>query len=265
MNLTLLNKSTKELSRVVNQNSPTILTGLAVAGLLTTIILTVKGTIKAQDILHYEQKYRMEEWSDQTGEVEDACPDLEFEERIKLTWKCYIPTALMSLSTIACMIGSNRINLRRNAAVASLLSIAETTLREYQSKVAEEIGKGKEEKIRDEIAQDKLDNNPVNEKTVVLTGSGNYLCYDSFSGRYFRSDVEVLQKAANEFNQKLLREGWLSINEFYYDIGLESIELGDEMGWIADRALLAFKLSTKLSKDKEPCLVVGYTVAPHHI
>jgi hypothetical protein len=265
MDLTLLTKSTKDLSHAINRNSPTILTGLGVAGLLSTIILTVKATINAQEILYQEGAFRAEKWSEQTGEIEDVCPDFDIEEKIRLVWKCYIPTILTGASTIVCMIGSTRISLRRNAALASLLSIAETTFREYQAKVVEEIGKGKSEKITDEISQDKLDRNPVDEKTVVLTGKGNYLCYDSFSGRYFRSDIETLQKAANEFNQKLLREGWLSINEFYYEIGLESIDLGDEMGWIAERSLMAFKLSTKISTDGEPCLVIGYTVTPHHI
>jgi hypothetical protein len=256
----ILTKSTKELVRVVNKNSPTILTGLGVGGLLSSVFLSIKATKKAVEILEYEKEFRYQE-----GLTKKRDTPIDILDTIELTWKCYVPTMAMILATTACMIGSNHISLRRNAALASLLTFTETTLREYQTKVVEEIGKAKEEKIRGEIAQDKLNANPADEKMIVLTGKGNYLCYDTFSGRYFRSDVDILQRKANEFNARLIREGWLSINEFYYEVGLESIELGDEMGWIAERSLLEFKFDTKMAKDKEPCLVIGYTVTPYHI
>lgn len=260
MDLSILANNSKQLGRVISNNSPTILTYLGVAGLISTVILAVKATPKAIEILEMEKIYRAEEVQDP-----DYNEPIDTIDTIELTWKCYIPTAIMGLVTVGCIVGSNQINLRRNAALASLYSITESALREYQKKVVEQIGEKKEEAIRGEIAQDKLNNNPVDEKTVVFTGNGNYLCYDSFSGRYFRSDIETLRRECNQFNQKLLREGWLNINEFYYQIGLESIELGDEMGWIADRALMEFRLSTKMAKNNEPCLVIDYVVTPFHI
>jgi len=260
MDTSIVEKSVKQFSRAINRNSPTILTALGVAGLVSTVILAIKATPKALEIIEMEEKYRLCEMQDP-----DYAKPIDIVDTIKLTWKCYIPTAAMGLSTIVCMVGANSIHLRRNAALASLFTITETALKEYQAKVVEQIGEKKEEKIRGEIAQDKLDANPVNEKTIVMTGKGNYLCFDEFSGRYFRSDISALQKAENEFNRRLLREMWLSINELYYELGLENIELGDEMGWIAERELLEFKFSTKMSKDQEPCVVVGYRVTPHHI
>lgn len=256
--LTVISNAAKNLGRTIDHNSPTILTALGVGGLITTVILAVKATPKALEALERERVFRYSEYG------EDR--DLEPLEVVDTTWRFYIPTAAMGLVTIGCIIGSNHISLRRNAALASLFSITETTMREYQEKVKEQIGEKKEEKIRSEIAQEKLDRNPNEEKTVILTGNGQYLCFDVFSSRYFRSDIESLRKAQNQFNQKLLREGWLAINEFYYDIGLEPIELGDEMGWIAERDLLEMRFDTKMAKgSNEPCLVVGYTVMPHHI
>lgn len=258
MDLGIISKSAKSLGRSIDRNSPTILTALGVGGLITTVILAVKATPKALEALEYEKEFRSTEYG------EDR--DLEPLEVVETTWRFYIPTAAMGLVTIGCIIGSNHISLRRNAALASLFSITETTLREYQEKVKEQIGEKKEEKIREEIAQDRIDKNPKDEKTVILTGNGQYLCFDSFSSRYFRSDIESLRKAENQFNQKLLREGWLGINEFYYDIGLEPIELGDEFGWIAERSLLEMRFNTKMAKESsEPCLVIDYSVTPNHI
>lgn len=268
MDLSIIDKYSKDVGRALSKNSPTILTAFGVAGLISTVVMAVKGTIKAQDILYHEAEFKFQEYESQTGEDRSSYPDDVFtkEEIIQLTWKEYIPTAVMSGLTIACMIGSNHISLRRNAALLSLFTVTESALKEYQAKMAEEVGDKKAEKIRGEIAQDHIDAHPVNEKSIIFTGNGNYLCFDDFSKRYFRSDVEVLRRAQNLFNQRLLREGWLGINEFYYEIGLEPIELGDEFGWIAERNLLEMRFDTKMAKDSnEPCLVIGYTVTPHHI
>jgi len=257
MDTGLILKSYKDITKVLNKNSPTILTGLGVAGLITTVILAVKATPGALENIEREKWFRYEEFHDETP--------LNNVDILEVTWKNYAPAALMGLATIGCIIGANHIHLRRNAALASLFSITETALREYQAQVAEKIGEKKEEIIRGEIAQKHLDNNPMQENTVILTGKGQYLCYDDFSSRYFRSDITTIQRAEIQFNQKLLREGWLGINEFYYHLGLDPIELGDEYGWIAERQLLEMKYSTKMAVDQEPCLVIGYMVTPHHI
>lgn len=261
MDLTIINAYSKQLGRTIDRNSPTILTALGVAGLLGTVILAVKATPKALEIIEAERQFRFDE--DQVSEYDDPIAPLDI---VELTWKEYIPAGIMGAATIACMIGSNHISLRRNAALVSLLSLAETTLREYQAKVVETIGDKKAEKIESDLAQDRLDKQPAEEKTVIITGKGDYLCFDTFSSRYFRSNIDAIQKLENQFNQKLLREGWLNINELYYELGLDSIPLGDEFGWIAERNLMELKFHTKQAKDSgEPCLVVDYRVQPHHI
>ena len=266
MNTDLITTKTKEIGRALSKNSPTILTAIGVGGLLSTVALAVKATVTAYDALYQEANFRFEQFEKETGEDRSAYPDNVFTPRevIELSWKYYIPTALMSATTIACMIGSNHISLRRNAALASLFTITERTLQEYQAKVVEQIGEKKAEKIEAEIVQDHLDKNPPAGQTIVLTGKGNYLCYDKFSGRYFRSNIDNIRRCENIFNQRLLREGYLGINDFYYEVGLESIDLGDEMGWIAERNLLEIKTFTKFAQE-EPCLVIDYIVQPHHI
>lgn len=266
MNLSVIQTGLKSIGRTIDQNSPTILTSLGVGGLIATVAFAIRGTVKATDILQQEGHFRLEQYEKQTGEV--AYPDDMFttQEIIELTWKEYIPTAVMGVTTIACMIGANHISLRRNAALVSLFTMTERTLREYQTKVVEQIGEKKEEKVREAIAQDRIDENPPSEKTIVLTGNGDYLCFDTFSSRYFRSDVEKLRRAENQFNKRLIRGEWLGINEFYDEIGLEPIELGDEFGWIAERSIMELKFTTKMAKDSnEPCLVMDYYVTPHHI
>lgn len=256
-----LKATTRQVLQSVDRNSPTILTGVAVLGVITTVVLAIRATPKAQMLIEAEKIFREEEY----GDNREMTPV----DIAQATWKCYIPTVGMGVLTIGCIIGANHINLRRNAALASLYSLSVKTLEEYQKKVVEQIGEKKEEKIRDEIAQDEITRNPPKAETIVLTGKGTYLCYDKFSGRYFRSDIETVRRAENKFNQMLLREMWLSINEFYDLIRLEPTEFGEEQGWIAERNMMDLKFHTKLATledgREEPCLVIDYYVQPHHI
>jgi hypothetical protein len=260
MDLSVIAKGSRQLGKALNHNSPTILTALGVAGLLTTVILAVKATPKALEVLSYEKGFRESEPQDA-----DYLKPISVVDAVELTWKLYVPTILMGSATIACMIGANSIHLRRNAALVSLFSITETTLREYQEKVKEQIGEKKEEKIRAEIAQDKLTRNPVDDRAIILTGKGEYLCFDEFSGRYFQSDIEKIRQAVNEFNHKLLREGWFTLNEFYYLVGLDQIPTGNELGWEAMRDMLEINTYTKQATNGEPCLVIEYRVQPRHV
>lgn len=250
----------KQLNKAVNKNSPGILTAMGVAGLIGSVFMAVDASRKADEALKQEIIFRRDELLDDRP--------LTFEDKIVVTWKFYAPTAIMVLGTAGCIIGSNHINRRRQAVLASLLAVAERGLSEYQAKVVETIGEKKEEAIRGEIAADRIEANPPSDKTIIFTGHGDYLCQDVFSGQYFRSTKEQIEKAEIKFNQQLLREGWLGINEFYYELGLSSIELGDEMGWIAERDMMEIKFLSKVATHDgttEPCLVVDYHVSPHHI
>src|SRR5688500_9344646 len=127
MDLTVINKSVRQLGHSIGRNSPTILTAIAVAGLFTTIALAIKATPKAMDMIEKEERFRYEEYGEED--------DLDVVDTVKTVWKAYIPTVGMAVLTTGCIIGANHINLRRNAALASLFTIAEKTLREYQEKV----------------------------------------------------------------------------------------------------------------------------------
>lgn len=252
-----LNRALKNFGRDISNNSPTILSAMAVLGVVTTVIMAVKATPKAMEVIEAEERFREEEGN---------LPKIDILDKVELTWRYYWPAAASGVITIGCIIGSNHISVRKNTALISLLGVAESTLREYQEKVVQTIGEGKEEKIRAEIAQETLNRNPVSEKTVILTGAGDYLCYDKFSGRYFRSHISKIEKATNEFNRRLNLDGWLNINYFYDLLGLEAIDMGEEMGWMAERALLDIKVYTRNEPEtQEPALVIDYRVSPYHI
>jgi hypothetical protein len=246
-------KMIQKLGQTMVKNSPTILTGMSVAGLVTTLVMGSQASIKAYQLV------KEEEVTDSGYRI-----DLEPFDIVKLTWKCYIPTAIAGTFTIACIISANSINLKRNAALAGLYSLADTSLKEYQAKVVETIGKNKEREIRDAVYKDEIDRNPVNDCEVIQTGRGNFLCYDALSGRYFRSDIEQIRQSINNVNRSMLSDMFIPLNDVYYALDLKGTKMGDLIGWHVDDGLIEPEFSSQLTETGEPCLVMDFNSEPRY-
>jgi len=246
-----LSSISKGIRGAITKHSPEILTGIGIAGMITTTITAVRATPKAL-ILIEERKEEID--------VDKLTPI----ELIKTTWTCYIPAAITGGLSIICLIGASSVNARRNAAIATAYALSESALKEYQEKVIETIGEKKEQTVRDAIAKDKIDKNPVSSREVIITEKGNTLCYDALSGRYFKSDIDKLKKAVNELNRRMRDEMYISLNEFYYEIGLNPIGIGDDLGWNIDHGYIELNFSSQLTDDGNPCLVIDYQVTPRY-
>lgn len=57
---------------------------------------------------------------------------------------------------------------------------------------------------------------------------------------------------------------YISLNDFYYEIGLRGISIGDDIGWDIDRGYIDLDFSSQLAEDGVPCLVIDYGVAPRY-
>ncbi|HQJ90395.1 MAG TPA: DUF6353 family protein [Paludibacteraceae bacterium] len=246
-----LSNIAKGVRTAMKKHSPEILTGIGIAGMITTTVMAVRATPKA--LILIEDK-----------KIENDTDKLTPVETIKATWTCYIPAAITGGLSIICLIGASSVNARRNAALATAYTLSESALKEYQEKVIETIGEKKEQTVRDAIAKERIDKNPVSSREVIITEKGNTLCYDAISGRYFKSDIDKLKKAENELNRRMRDEMYISLNEFYYEIGLNPIKIGDDLGWNIDHGYIELNFSSQLSDDGNPCLVIDYQVAPRY-
>jgi len=258
-----MNPRIHRLREGVVREAPTILTVFGVTGLVTTTIFTIRGTIEAVAILAKEREAAEELF-------DGGVRELEFKEKMGITWKCYIPTAICGTFTAACILGANSINLKRNAALAGVYAVAVEGLREYQGKVIETLGKKKHDKILEGISEDRIGENPPEDRLIVVDGGG-VLFYDSFSGRYFEATMERVKRAINDFNYELLDEMWKEVNEFYDFIGLEHIEAGRRVGWRIEEGKLEVRFDAKIVNapdsrwHDEPCIVMSYPAEPRFL
>lgn len=253
-----LSKVAKNMQHTLGKYSPQILTGIGVAGMITTVVLAVKATPKALELIE-----------DKKEELDAG--KLTVVDTIKTAWKPYVPAVVTGVLSTVCIIGGNAVGTRRTAALAAAYKISETALHEYKDAVVETIGEEKAKEVKEKVAQNKLDKNPVVEKQIIVTNKGTFLCYDSLSGRYFQSDMETIRKAQNDINDYLFSEDYASLNMFYDFLGLEHTRLGAELGWKIDSGTLQIEFDSTLASDKSqgiapgtPCLVLDYNVAPKY-
>lgn len=244
----------KSVSSTLSKHSPEILTGIGIAGMVTTTVLAVKATPKALKLIEEVKK-------------EKGTDDLTALETVKTTWKCYIPAAVTGASSIACLIGASRVSLKRNAALATAYKLSETALSEYKEKVIETIGEKKERAVREKIDKDHVDKNPVSKSEVIITKKGSTLMLDYYSGRYFESDIDQVNKAFNQLNGMLLRGDYVSLNDLYDELGIDHTGTGEIVGWNVMRTghdLIQVQTSAQIADDGRPCIVVSCEPSPYH-
>lgn len=253
-----------DLGKAARKHSPEILTGIGIAGMLSTTVLAVRATPKA--LMLIEEKKREKKFA---AIKDGGDSDLTKLEIVKTAWKPYIPAVITGAASIACLVGASSVNARRNAALAAAYALSETTLADYKEKVVETIGEKKAQEVKDAIAKDKIENDPVTRKEIIATDKGETLCYDALSGRYFKSDIEYIRRAVNNLNERLLFDIHISLNEYYDEIGLEEIfPMGENLGWTVDpdsanKGLIELDFSSQLAEGT-PCLVAGFSNAPRY-
>lgn len=246
MNKPNLSHFFKSAQTTLSKHSPEILTGVGIAGMITTAVLAVKATPKALKLIEVKKQ----------EENKDSLTPIE---TVKTTWKCYIPAVVTGATATACLIGASSVHLRRNAALLTAYTISETARSEYRENVLEALGEKKEKAIREKIDHKKLEEKPISKSEVIVTKKGKTRILEPLSMRYFESDQEAVRSAVNNINEYILKDlaGYASINDWYDEIGLPHTETGEYMGW---NALNKMKIdfTADIADDGEPCLVINY-------
>ena len=205
------------ISKFIKQNSSTILTVLSLAGVVSTVVTASQDTAKAKDVITVTRPRNRK-------------------EEIRVTWKCYIPTAISAGTTMACILGSHYCSNRQKEALASAYSLSQLTLHKYQEKVVERLGKNKAEALREEVY------NEVAEYQAPSIGftSGMTKPYDTGHGTtlfylipgkiWFYSDKNFMDAQTNAMNHDVRTEMYYDENEIMYRWGLPMDKKNSE--WI---------------------------------
>lgn len=250
------------------RNSPIILTGFAIVGVISTAYSAFKAGPRADKILE-EYRKDMRDCRPNDKEAKRAVAG----ETVKKMIPVMAPTVIMGSSTIACMIGSQSVSSRRIAALSAAYTLSESTVKNLNNKMEEVLGEKKARAVKDAIMKDKLkadsekDQKILSDNTFVMPADGTVLCKDLYSGRLFYSNAERIKQAIAKCSYDIISDMYISLNEFYEAIGspqLTPIPLGEDLGWNIDNVQngkLPITLTALLTDDNKPCLCVEYDIS----
>lgn len=250
--------ATKGLVGFMKRNSATILTCIGAAGVAATAVLSATQTPKALRLI--------EEAKEKKGE------ELTKVEVVKAAAPAYIPAVAVGGATIACVLGSNVLNKRTQASLASAYALVSSTYSKYKNKVKELCGEETHEKIISSIAVEKAEDKHI----YACTGVGAYdldfedaneeirTFYDTFGDRYFESTISKVLQAEYHLNRNFMLEGCQTLNDFYEFLGLEKTDYGDSIGWSAvnDYFWLDFSHYKATLEDGLECYVIEMIFEP---
>lgn len=204
-----MNAHIKTGASVLRKHLPSILTGIACAGVVITGYLTHKATEKTvREILTYEGT--------------DIKLNGHFTKR---DLKNYIPPAIAAVGTIACIIGANKIHLSREAAMAAAVAFYKAAGEEF------------EDAVFDKFNDAGLKENVLNENNQPLTGNMKIRIWEPYTKQYFEATQQEILWAELTVNKMLHQGGTVTLNDvlkLYSDPKIKHKEYGDMIGWSWD-------------------------------
>ena len=243
----------------VQKHSPEILMGVGVVGVVTSTVMACKATMKLNDILEESKETR-----DKIKEVEnnpkyedkysqeDAKKDLTInyvQTGMKVA-KLYAPAVLLGGASLGCLLASNDILRKRNAALSAAYMTVDKSFKEYRNRVTERFGEEVEKEIRYGIKAEQIETTVVDEdgnettvtETIKTMDPNLYSDYARFfdeASPYWQNDPEynlMFLKAQQQYANDLLRaKGRLFLNDVYDMLGIEKTKAGQVVGWVYDR------------------------------
>lgn len=254
MSLTAIkNKVTSKVGRqilVTQKHSPTLLFGVGVVGVVTTVVLASRATLKMDEVLR-EAEENSEKLEETKTKHADKYSDEDHKSDVKLNKiktatkiaKLYAPAAAVGIVSIGAFTGSHVILNRRNVAVTAAYAALDKGFKQYRERVVSDLGLEKDQEFRfgvvdREMAVDTDDG--VSVKTVRVVGpTSNGSVYsrffDELSTNWSKTpsyNQMFIQAQQNYANDLLNARGHVFLNEVYDMLGLERSKEGAVVGWV---------------------------------
>lgn len=207
----------KVVTKFVDDNLPTILSGLALLGLGASVVQATKDAPKAVEAMEKAKMDKAEEiereaeasddeqaldiYRNDEGKFDLKNVKLTLWEKFKALAPVYWKTATLTVLTGACIVTSNLVSKRRYLALATLVATRTKELDEYKEKAKELFGEKKTEQIEHEITKDKIMDCPKDIDSVPAS-DGKEIMY--FCGEYWRATREEVRAVFNKWNQECL-------------------------------------------------------------
>ena len=233
--------------------APEILIALGVVGIVGTVVLAVKETPKAEEII-VDHNVRMEEIKDlrRTGEeYPGSYTTNEYGKEVfclyaNTSWKLaknYIPAASLLVLSISSILYSHGIMSRRNLELIAAYKALEESFSTYRERIRERYGDkvdfdaayindhtGESVEVTNEDGSKK-----EAEKVSITTQASPYArFFDETNVNWEKdraSNLFFLQAQQNFANERLQVQGFLFLKDVYESLGFQKTSYGQLVGW----------------------------------
>ena len=224
----------------LKKNSGKILTGLSCMGVIGTTIVAIRQDRKAQQAINSIETDRLVNHGD-IRSIAKTDWEMDRREKYKIYFKYHLPTALVGLGTITCIVGTGYVSQQAQASLLSAYGLLNESYTDYRRKNIELYGVDNHKKILESIAVEQS-------KGVDLHSIGAFHCsdlrasalsndyprelfYDEFSRRFFESTLPAVIEAQYHVNRNLVLGAPVIVNDWYTFLGLANTTEGNELGW----------------------------------
>lgn len=243
----MLNDLFKKVQDLAEENASAIFTAAGVVGTVSTGVLAGRASFKAAKTIREQQEFVGDDF------------ELTTKNKVMMVWPEYIPAIGVGGLTITSIIMANRVSSNKAAALAAAYGLKDKAFQEYREKISEKFGDKKAVEVNDEIAQDRVNANPPG--NLIIVGTGEVLCYDVLTDRYFQSTVEKIRQAEVAVNLAITQNDEASLSRFYEEIGMKVTPYSETVGWNANRTC-SVQFSTVMTDDGRPCIAVDFAQYP---
>lgn len=257
----IMTKLTRTFNRTglkLKKHSPEILLVAGAVGAVTSTVMACKATLKVNEVLE-DTKQQIDTIHQISSDPamaekyteEDSKKDLAIvytQTAVKFI-KLYGPSVALGVVSLGCMIGSNRILNKRNAALAAAYAAVDKSFKDYRGRVIERFGKQLDKELRynikaqevEEITTDENGKEVVTKSTVEVADPNSYSPYaivfddgnEGWDPDPERSKFFLIQQQ-NWANERLKSRGHLFLNEVYDMLGARRTKAGAQVGWVYD-------------------------------
>lgn len=249
-----------QLKTFYKVNEAHIFTGATIGGVVLTGVEAYKSGLEASDILkEYHEEMDLCDDDDTAAKLV-----VKLETAKKLAPVLAKPIIFGGLTGTSAFM-ADRAATKKIVALGAAYAVSEKALKETNFKMDEILGKKKSKEVREEVVKEDVVKNPPIYDNVTITGHGDQLCKDMFSGRYFRSSPNHIGMCINKCAAICMADYYVSLNELYEMIGLERTVMGDEFGYNTDdlfEGSLPIEFASVLLDDNTPVLCMDYRVHP---
>ena len=223
--------------------SPAILFGAGVVGVVSTVVMASKATLKLEDILDdtNEKLEMVKTLNHENYSEQDRTKDkvVVYTQTVLNIGKLYMPAVGLGILSIACLTGSHHILTKRNAALSAAYAGLEKTLRQYRERVSDEIGPEREARIWQPTEKvEVIDEDGKKSKIELPTergGSPYKVLFDEVNKHWQRADEYnhiFIQAQQNYANDLLRTKGHVFLNDVHDMLGLPRTKAGQIVGWV---------------------------------